>query len=130
MTIPTRSDADRSMVAFRRRINTFFADPRTAGLAAQLRSPSPGPASTTDNALNGRLAQTMARLGMPAAPESLRLRKSLTMHDGQIVAITGDSSALEPGENVRVVTMTTTVLETTQMRSETTVLVFDLEPGT
>jgi hypothetical protein len=52
------------------------------------------------------------------------------MHDGQIVAITGDSLALEPGENVRVITMTTTVLEATQMRSETTVLVFDLEPGT
>jgi hypothetical protein len=118
------------MVAFRRRINAFFADPRTAGLSADLRPPSPRPASTTANALNSRLAQTMARLGMPAAPESLRLRKSLTVHDGRVVAITGDSSALEPGEKVRVVTMTTTVLDTTQMRSETTVLVFELEPGT
>ncbi len=130
MSDPAGLAAARSMASFRRRVDAFFADPRIAGFAADLQPPSPRPASTAADALNSRLAQTLARLGTPIAGDSLQLRKSLTMHDGRIVAMTGDSSAHEPDENVRVVTTTTTVLDSARMRSETTVLVFDVEPGT
>jgi hypothetical protein len=130
MSDPAGTAAARAMVSFRQRIDALFADPQAAGLGADLRPPPPAPSPTAADALNSRLAQTLARLGTPIAGDSLRLRKSLTMHDGHIVAMTGDSSALEPDENVRVVTTTTTVLDNSRMRTETTVLVFDVEPGT
>jgi len=113
------------MTAFRARINAFFGDPRAAEFAANLPPPSPRPATTATAALRARLDQVLTRLGAAPPGEVLRLRKSLTMHDGRIVAMTGDRSPLGPDEDVRIVTTTTTVQDGTRLRSETTVLVFE-----
>jgi hypothetical protein len=125
MTVPREVPAEPSMTAFRKRLNAFFGHPRAAEFVATLVPPSPRPATTASAALAGRLEQTMLRLGVLPSGQTLRLRKSLTMHDGQIVAMTGDFSALQPGEDVQVVTTTTTVLDGNKLRTETTVLVLE-----
>jgi hypothetical protein len=113
------------MIAFRRRVNAFFEHPRAPEFAARLRPPEPRPATTAEAALAARLDQTMARLGVPPIGPAFRLRKSITMHDGRIVAMTGDFAALPATASTRVVTTTTTVMDGDTMRTETTVLVFE-----
>jgi hypothetical protein len=113
------------MVTFRRRIDTFFGDPRTAALAADLPPLSPRPPTTAASALRGRLDDVLSRLGIEPAAATLRLRKSVTMHEGRVVALTGDATPLAAAQDVRVVTTTTTVLDGGRMRTETTVLVFE-----
>jgi hypothetical protein len=113
------------MTAFRKRLNAFFGHPRAPQFVAALEPPSPRPATTASAALAARLEQTLTRLGAAPGERPFRLRKSLTMHDGQIVAMTGDFSALQPGEDVRVVSTATTVIDGDRMRTETTVLVLE-----
>jgi hypothetical protein len=125
MTMPQGAPSGPSMVAFRRRLNAFFGDPRAPEFVATLDPPAPRPATTASGALAAGLAQTMTRLGASPGGQTFRLRKSLTMHDGQIIAMTGDFSPLRPTEKVRVVTTTTTVMDADRMRTETTVLVFE-----
>ena len=125
MSVPSGPAAQRSMAAFRRRIDTFFGDPRTAELAAGLRPPSPRPPTTAPAALRAQLEDVLSRLGIEPAAVTLRLRKSVTMHDGRVVALTGDATPLGAAQDVRVVTTTTTVLDGGRMRTETTVLVFE-----
>jgi len=125
MTMPGGAPSGPSMTAFRRRINAFFGHPRAPEFAAELAPPSPRPATTASAALAARLDHTMARLGASPAGEQFRLRKSLTMHDGAVVAMSGDFSALRATKGVRVVTTTTTVMDADRMRTETTVLVFE-----
>jgi hypothetical protein len=125
MSVPSGPTAERSMAAFRRRIDTFFGDPRTAGLAADLPSLSPRAPTTAASALRGRLDDVLSRLGIEPAGGTLRLRKSVTMHEGTVVALTGDATPLGAAQDVRVVTTTTTVLDGGRMRTETTVLVFE-----
>lgn len=47
------------------------------------------------------------------------------MHDGRVVAMTGDTTPMGPDERVRVVTTTTAVVDQNRMRSETTILVLE-----
>jgi hypothetical protein len=128
MTMPGGAPSGPSMVAFRRRLNAFFGHPQAPAFVAALDPPAPRPATTASGALGARLEHTMTRLGASPAGQTFRLRKSLTMHDGQIVAMTGDFAALQPSQNVRVVTTTTTVMDPDRMRTETTVLVFERQP--
>jgi hypothetical protein len=113
------------MVPVRRRLDAFFGHPRAAEFATTLRPPLPRPPTTAAAALRSRLDEVLTRLGVVPAGDVLRLRKSLTLHDGQVVAMTGDSVPIGPDEDVRVITTTTTVLDGDRMRSETTVLVFE-----
>jgi hypothetical protein len=128
MTVSERLAADQS-VAFRRRLNTFFGDPRTPELAARLDPPSPRPPATAAAALGARLGDVLTRLGTATPIDRFRLRKSMTMHDGKVVAMTGDPSPVGSNEDVRVVTTTTTVLDGARLRSETTILVFERGGG-
>jgi hypothetical protein len=128
MTMPRGTPSGPSMTAFRRRLNAFFGHPRAPEFVATLDPPAPRPATTASGALAARLEHTMTRLGASPAGQGFRLRKSLTMHDGEIVAMTGDFSVLRPSPNVRVVTTTTTVMDPDRMRTETTVLVFERQP--
>jgi hypothetical protein len=125
MTMPGGAPSGPSMLAFRTRLNAFFSHPRAPELVAALDPPAPRPPTKASGALAARLDQTMTRLGAAPAGQAFRLRNSLTMHDGQIIAMTGDFSALQSTENVRVVTTTTTVMDADRMRTETTVLVFE-----
>ena len=77
--------AAKSMVAFRRRINAFFGHPRAAEFAATLDPPSPRPPTTAAAAMRVRLDQVLSRLRAVPTGERLRLRTSLTMHDGRVV---------------------------------------------
>jgi hypothetical protein len=124
MSVTEGSVANQS-ITFRRRMDAFFGHPRAAEFAANLRPPSPRPPTTAAAALRARLSDALSRLGVAASGERLRLRKSLTLHDGQVVAMTGDRSPLGRDEDLRIVTTTTTVQEGTRLRSETTVLVFE-----
>jgi hypothetical protein len=128
MSAPEKSVAAQS-VAFRRRLNAFFADPRAAELVARLDPPSPRPPTTAAAALGARLGEVLSRLGVATPVDRFRLRKSVTMHDGRVVAVAGDPSPLEPNEDVRVVTTTTSVLDGSRLRAETTVLVFKRGSG-
>jgi len=125
MSVPRGSGVERSVNEVRRRINAFFGHPRAVEFAAALDPPSPRPAATAAAALGRRLDDTLTRLGVPPSAESFRLRKSLTLHDGQVVAMTGDHAPLLADEDLRIVTTATTVLDGGRLRSETTVLVFE-----
>jgi hypothetical protein len=127
MTMPGGAPSGPSMSAFRKRVNAFFTHPRTPEFVAKLEPPAPRPPTSASKALAARLDQTMTRLGASPAGQTFRLRKSLTMHDGRVVAMSGDFSALQPSEGVRVVTTTTTVMDSDRMRTETTVLVLERE---
>jgi hypothetical protein len=125
MAAPVVSNPAQSLRAFRQRIDAFFRDPRATLLVnGSSTPPRPAPPTNADGVLRSPLADTLRRLGfVPAARP--RLRRSLTMHDGRVVAITGGAGALAADEAVRVVTVTTTVLEANAMRTETAVLVFE-----
>jgi hypothetical protein len=129
MSTPRGSGVDRSLVAFRRRINAFFGHPRAVEFAANLDPPSPRPPATAAAALGSRLDDALTRLGVPPSAERFRLRKSLIMHDGQVVAMTGDHAPLQADDDLRIVTTSTTVLDGGRLRSETTVLVFERRAG-
>lgn len=126
------SAADRSRAAFRQRIDTFFGHPLAAKFRANLGSPSPRPLATAAQVLDDRLGQILTRLGVSTAgprpadeTSGFSLSKSITMHDGRVVAMTGDTAPLGADDDVRVVTTTTSVLDSAGLRSETTVLVFE-----
>ena len=123
MSEPDESFAGQSMATFRQRIDALFADARTTSFRGTELAGFPQQAIEV---LNRRVADTLTSLGAAATSDSLRLRRSLIMHDGQIVAMAGDHVSLEPDENVQVVTTVTTVLTSKRMRTETMVLVFDL----
>ena len=105
----------RALSAFRRRLDGLFGDPRTAGLVRD--AAEDGPSS--------RLHQRFVRLASGPAGQAFTLRKSLTLRDGRVVALTGDATPLGADEYVRVVTTTTSVLDAAGMRVETSVLVFE-----
>jgi hypothetical protein len=113
----------KAVLAFRRRLNAFFGDPRAIAYAAALTKGAAAP-TTTEKVLDLRLEDVLTRLGFGPTNGTLRLRKSLTMHDGRVVAMVGDGTPLAAEEHVRIVTTTTTVLDGEQMRVETNVLVF------
>src|SRR3954447_15668242 len=73
MSVSSGPAAERSMAAFRRRIDTFFGDPRTAEFADGLRPPSPLPPTTAAAALRARLDDVLSRLGIEPAAGTLRL---------------------------------------------------------
>ena len=127
MTTPAPQPPSRALQAFRRRLDAFFGDPRAAGYAAALATPTRRTA--TDRALAAHVGATLTRLDTRPAGPALRLRKRLTMHDGRLVAMTGDASPLGADEDVRIVTTTTTVLDADVMRVETDVLVFERDGG-
>ncbi len=114
-----------AMAAFRRRVDAFFGDPRAAALVAAPAAGAVRAPATTKAALGSRLGDVLGRLDPTAADGELQLRKSFTLHDGRVVAMTGDATPLGPPEDLRIVTTTTTVLDAEQMRVETSVLVFD-----
>jgi hypothetical protein len=105
----------RALATFRRRLDGFFGDPRTAGLVQA--AAADGPSS--------RLHQRFVRLASGPAGQAFTLRKSLMLRDGRIVGMTGDATPLGADEDVRVVTTTTSVLDSGAMRVETSVLVFE-----
>jgi hypothetical protein len=105
----------RALAAFRRRLDGFFGDPRTAGLVRD--AAEDGPSS--------RLHQRFVRLASGPAGQAFTLRKSLALRDGRVVAVTGDATPLGADDDVRVVTTTTSVLDSGRMRVETSVLVFE-----
>jgi hypothetical protein len=111
------------LAAVRRRLVALYADPQTAGLRAGLRPPTPRPATSAEGAVGASMADTLARLGFDAPVRSV-LATSLTMHDGRIVAMAGDPARIGPDADTRVVTMTTTVLDSSRMSVETSVQVF------
>ena len=111
------------LAAVRRRLAALYADPHTAGLRAGLRPPRPTPATSAEGAVSASMADTLARLGFEAPARSV-LATSLTMHDGRIVAMDGDPARIGPDADTRVVTTTTTVLDSSRMSVETSVLVF------
>jgi len=114
-----------SMQIFRRRIDAFFGDPRTAQLADRLGPPpAPRPPTTAAAAIRSPLRNTLTRLGFPSDDNAISLDKSLTMHGGSIIAVTGDATPMRLGADVRVVTVTTTVLERNNLRVESSFHVF------
>jgi hypothetical protein len=115
----------RALRGFRRRVDAFFGSAHVADLATAAVPLATLPPSTTKGALTSRLADVLARLETEPASEVFTLRKSLTMHDGRLVSVTGDSTPLAADENVRIVTTSTTLLDVHGMRVETNVLVFE-----
>jgi hypothetical protein len=114
---------------FRRRVDAFWGDPRTAELQRTLiagREPEP---VTPTRALETHLGDSLAILGSLPDEGEFRLRKSLTLRDGQIVSISGDAQPLADDERILVVTATTTVLRSDSLAVETNVLVFEREVG-
>ena len=73
---------------------------------------------------SSRLHQRFVRLASGPAGQAFSLRKSVTLRDGRVVALTGDATPLGADECVRVVTTTTSVLDAAGLRVETSVLVF------
>ena len=126
MSVPSEQSPAQLLSDLRRRADAFFGDPRAAALVAAVDPPAPAPAATAAEALNSRVADTLRRLGIPLGPTAgFELRKSITMHDGRVVAMTGEPEPLGPNEQLRVVTATTSVLDQGRLRSETTVLIFE-----
>jgi hypothetical protein len=108
------------------------AGQRPARVAGSLAAPAPAPNATrtgggsaavhditADDAFASQLGVALARLGAPLS-KGLRLRNSLTLHDGVVVSLAGDATPLGADEDVRIVTTTTTVLDHDRMRVETT----------
>jgi hypothetical protein len=127
MAPPVVSTPTQSLRAFRKRMDAFFRDERATRLVnATSTPPRPAPPASGDGVLRAGLADTLRRLGFPPAARS-RLDRSLTMHDGRVVAMAGGTKPMAPDNAVRVVTVTTTVLEAKVMRTETSVLVFEAE---
>jgi hypothetical protein len=108
------------MRTFRRRVDAFFGAPQAMEYAAA------APA-TTDDGLASKLGDVLSRLGAEPADDAFGLRKSLILHDGRVVSMTGDATPLGADEDVRIVTTTTTVLDAERLRVETKVLVFERE---
>jgi hypothetical protein len=111
------------LAAFRRRVDTFFGDPRAADLVTARDVGAVMAPATATAALGARLGDVLERLD--AERGGLQLRKSFTLHDGRVVAMSGDAEPLVPAADLRIVTTTTTVLDADRMRVETSVLVFD-----
>jgi hypothetical protein len=102
------SSPTRALASFRRRVDAFFGDPGAISLAAEHKSRAAPPPTRS-----------------AVAPKGFKLSKSLTLHDGRVVAISGDASPLGADEDVRIVTTTTSVLDAGGIRVETDVLVFE-----
>jgi hypothetical protein len=118
-----RSTSTGALAAFRRRVDAFFGDPRAAELVTARAVGAVTAPTTAKAALGARLGDVVGRLD--AERGELQLRKSFTLHDGRVVAMSGDSEPLDPAADLRIVTTTTTVLDADRMRVETSVLVFD-----
>src|SRR5687768_8303829 len=88
----------RALLAFRRRLNAFFGDPRAIAYAAALTGGA-APPTTTEKVLDSRLEDVVTRLGLGPTGAGLSLRKSLTMHDGRVVAMVGDGTPLAADEH-------------------------------
>jgi hypothetical protein len=126
MSVPSDQAPSRLLRDFRQRADAYFGDPRAGEMVSELEPPSPPPAATAADALDASLGDALRRLGIPLGPKArLQLRKSLTMHDGRVVAMTGDTTPIGPDERVRVVSTTTAVVDQNRMRSETTILVLE-----
>jgi hypothetical protein len=77
-----------ALAAFRRRADAFFGDTRARELTTATLAPNAMRApATTKDALGSRLRDVLRRLDDETADEQLELRKSLTLHDGRVVAI-------------------------------------------
>jgi hypothetical protein len=113
---------------FRRRIDSFWGDSRTRELEQaypqiSVERASLPPASVLSSTHQDALAILESRPDHAA----FRLRKSLTIRDGTIVAISGDESPLASDEDVLAVTTTTTVMDSNSVVVDTTILVFERE---
>jgi hypothetical protein len=121
---PIKNPAD-ALAAFRLRADTFFGHARVAELTAGSRGLAASAPKTATDALGARLRDVLRRLDGEDGEEELELRKSLTLHDGRVVAMTGDATPLGPSKTLRIVTTTTTILDAKRMRVETSVLMFN-----
>ena len=119
--------ATRELLAFRRRVDALFGSPHATAYVETLPSQVVAPPRTPDEVLSSRLEDALARLGAEPAEGVLHLRKSVTLHDGRVVSMVGDATPLGADDDVRIVTVTTSVLDAQRMRVETNVLVFERE---
>lgn len=127
MTAADDSTRARALLAFRIKADALFAESWPETGPQRWASPSAAAALSAGDILHDRLADVLARLGADPVQGSLSLSKTLVMHDGRIVARTGGPERLGPDEHLRIVTTTTTVLDSQRLRVETTVLVFERE---
>ena len=113
---------------FRRRVDSFWGDPRAADLRRTLiqggRKPRRLPPAS---ALRSRLRDTLEIVESRPRQAEFRLEKSLTLRDGQLISISGDERPLAPEDRILVVTTTTTVTDSDYQAVETNVLVFERE---
>jgi hypothetical protein len=116
-----------SLADFRRRVDAFWSDPQTAELRRTLVASRAAEAQTPTQALEVHLGDSLTILGSRPDESDFRLRKSLTLRDGQIVSMSGDTQPLASDERILVVTATTTVLASDSFAVETNVLVFERE---
>lgn len=123
-TPPVQLTPAQALKDFRRKIDAFFADPRATGVVRRVPVPGPPPPTNRAQALRSSLNDIMSRLGADTDADEFHLDRSILMHGGEVVAVTGGSAPMPADDDVRVVTTTTTVLESGRMRVETSVLVF------
>ena len=112
---------------FRRRVDGFWGDPRTAELKRTLKLASEPSRLPPTSAFESHLSDSLAILESRPRQAEFRLQKSLTFRDGELISISGDERPLPPDERVLVVMTTTTVMEADFLAVETSVLVFERE---
>ena len=122
-----RKQAQRELDGFRRRVDEFWSDPRTAELRQRYGS---GPLRINyARSFRPRWYEPGRAMRWRRDPIRRRFawRRASTYRDGQLVSISGDDRPLAPDERILVVTTTTTLVDSDSVAVETDVLVFERE---